>query len=280
MPAASIRSSIAWRMKVRSSLARVAVFLALATGIVLGGGPLSEVGAKVTSATIDAPAADPGAAPAQSSYDEAFADAVGPGLVAGSLAERQVAVLTVPGADEQVVTALSEEITAAGGTVSGRAELTARLLLFARSGDEVALSGLAVDKGWVVADTAPSSVQGGSLVTVSVTHVVDCAERRPSRSLGQRHPIGQGPHCSSRRRPCSPVRRPGGPQCSMTAPRSLSLRRAAAQRSERLASVTITGGGRPYGAILLQCSRSRSMSGMRRKASSRLTIRHLGRGHA
>lgn len=62
-----------------------------------------------------------------------------------------------------------------GGTVSGRAELTARLLLSAPSSEDVALSELAVDKGWVVADMAPASVPGGSLVTVSVTHDVDCA---------------------------------------------------------------------------------------------------------
>ncbi len=71
----------------------------------------------------------------------------------------------------------------AGGTVSGRAELTARLLLFARSAEDVALSGLAVDNGWQVSAMAPSTVAGGSLVTVSVTHDIDCGVplKAPSR---------------------------------------------------------------------------------------------------
>ncbi|MCY7399889.1 MAG: copper transporter [Nocardioides sp.] len=102
----------------------VAVFLALATGIVLGGGPLSDVGARVTSVATEqtTPAPDPGAA--STTYGEAFATAVAPGLVAGTLADRQVAVVTVPGADEQLVTALTDEVAAAGGSVSGRYALT------------------------------------------------------------------------------------------------------------------------------------------------------------
>ena len=106
----------------------VAVFLALATGIVLGGGPLSHVGARVTSVATEqtSPAPDPGAA--STTYGEAFATAVAPGLVAGTLADRQVAVVTVPGADERLVTALTDEVVAAGGTVSGRWALTADLV--------------------------------------------------------------------------------------------------------------------------------------------------------
>lgn len=98
----------------------VAVFLALATGIVLGGGPLSDVGAEVTSAATEETRAASEPGPATSTYGEDFAAAVGPGLVAGTLAERQVAVVTLPGADERLVTALTDQVTAAGGSLSAR----------------------------------------------------------------------------------------------------------------------------------------------------------------
>ena len=49
-------------------------------------------------------------------------------VLSGRLADRSVAVVTVPGADEQVVTALSEQVAAAGGTVAARYDLTADLV--------------------------------------------------------------------------------------------------------------------------------------------------------
>lgn len=107
-------------------LTLVSVFLALAVGIVLGGGPLSDVGSQVASVgderTTD-DAAVPGAA-----YDAAFLDSLGPSLVAGRLADRSVAVVTVPGADERLVTALADEVAAAGGTVSARYALSEDLV--------------------------------------------------------------------------------------------------------------------------------------------------------
>lgn len=104
----------------------VAVFLALAAGIVLGGGPLSDVGTTVTAASRDdaAPADDGGKA----DYSERFVSTLAPPVIAGRLADRSVAVVTVPGADEQLVTALTEQVDAAGGTVSARYDLGADLL--------------------------------------------------------------------------------------------------------------------------------------------------------
>ncbi len=105
----------------------VAVFLALAAGIVLGGGPLSDVAPTVATAGKDADTA-PQADQSQPDYSEAFVSTLGPQLVAGRLAERTVAVVTVPGADEQLVTALGEAVAAAGGTVSARYDLGADLV--------------------------------------------------------------------------------------------------------------------------------------------------------
>jgi hypothetical protein len=98
----------------------VAVFVALAVGIVLGGGLLSDV-TEAASTEASAPAED---TPPQAAYTESFTGAVAPGLVAGRLTDRQVALVTVPGADEQVVTALTERIAAAGGAVTARYDLT------------------------------------------------------------------------------------------------------------------------------------------------------------
>ena len=102
----------------------VAVFVALAVGVVLGGGLLSDV-TEAASQPADAQADD---ATPQAAYTDSFTGAVAPALVAGRLADRSVALVTVPGADEQVVTSLTERVTAAGGAVSGRYDLTATMV--------------------------------------------------------------------------------------------------------------------------------------------------------
>lgn len=110
-------------------LSIVAVFLALAAGIVLGGGPLSEVGPAVTTAGMDDDrATDPAGSSVRSDYGEAFVSTLAGPILGGRLADRSVALVTVPGADEQVVTALSGQVEAAGGTVSGRYDLDADLV--------------------------------------------------------------------------------------------------------------------------------------------------------
>nr|WP_101524349.1 copper transporter [Nocardioides houyundeii] len=96
----------------------VSVFLALAVGVVLGGGPLGEVGrdgdtdAEVTQLRAAAQRSEQ-----QSDFGDRFAETAATSLYAGRLAEREVAVVTLPGADEQVVSALVEQVAAAGGSV-------------------------------------------------------------------------------------------------------------------------------------------------------------------
>ncbi|PUA79224.1 copper transporter [Nocardioides currus] len=99
----------------------VAVFLALAVGIVLGGGPLSDV-----TSSDPAPAAvtEDGSADPAAVYADGFAGAVGPALTSGKLAERGVAVVTAPGVNEETLTALAEQVSAAGGSITGRFSLT------------------------------------------------------------------------------------------------------------------------------------------------------------
>lgn len=100
----------------------VAVFLALAAGIVLGGGPLSDVGATVATSSKDTDGEPTGDSP-QAAYNDSFVTALGPSLVSGRLDGRSVAMVTVPGADERFVTALTDGIASAGGTVSARYSL-------------------------------------------------------------------------------------------------------------------------------------------------------------
>ncbi|WP_165821274.1 copper transporter [Nocardioides gansuensis] len=99
----------------------VAVFLALAVGIALGGGLLHE---QVASGDADPEAAGAPQADPRGAYADGFAAAVAPTLLSGRLAERSVALVTLPGADENVVTALSEQVAAAGGSVTARFSLT------------------------------------------------------------------------------------------------------------------------------------------------------------
>jgi hypothetical protein len=105
----------------------VAVFLALAAGIVLGGGPLSDVGPTVATAGQEKSEVPP-TATAQADYTERFVTALEPPVIAGRLTDRSVALVTVPGADEQVVSALAAQIEAAGGSVSARYDLSEDLV--------------------------------------------------------------------------------------------------------------------------------------------------------
>ena len=105
----------------------VAVFLALAAGIVLGGGPLSEVGPAVTAASKDRATA-PTEGSAKGDYNQAFVSTLAEPILSSRLADRAVALVTVPGADEQVVKALSGQVQAAVGTVTGRYDLGADLV--------------------------------------------------------------------------------------------------------------------------------------------------------
>lgn len=104
----------------------VAVFLALAVGIVLGGGPLSDV---TDPAPTPAAATDVAAPNAAGAYAEGFAGTVGPLLTSAKLAERGVAVVTAPGVNEETLTALAEQVSAAGGAITGRYSLTDTMVL-------------------------------------------------------------------------------------------------------------------------------------------------------
>lgn len=102
----------------------VAVFLALAVGIVLGGGPLAgddgDGGDDAGRGSAAASGADrPEASVGDTTYAEAFAAAGAARLYADGLDTHATAILAMPGTDESQLKALNAQVLAAGGSVTG-----------------------------------------------------------------------------------------------------------------------------------------------------------------
>lgn len=89
----------------------VSVFLALAVGVVLGGGPLTDLGRGPRVATT---AGEPRTG---ASFGEAYAAASAQAVLGGRLDKNGVALVTLPGADQEVVDALRSRVEQAGGRV-------------------------------------------------------------------------------------------------------------------------------------------------------------------
>jgi hypothetical protein len=96
----------------------VAVFLALAVGVVLGGGPLSEL-ARDPATTSARAGAQRQETQRAASFGDDFATASAATLYDGRLKDQPVSILTLPGADGQVVSGLAAEVERAGGSVAG-----------------------------------------------------------------------------------------------------------------------------------------------------------------
>jgi hypothetical protein len=104
----------------------VSVFLALAVGIALGGGPLKgevddtlvdQVQAdRAVKADLRAQIAD---ARSGNAFVDGFAETVAPGLIQEVMQGRVVTIVALPGAQQQEVTALGEMVGTAGGTLGG-----------------------------------------------------------------------------------------------------------------------------------------------------------------
>ena len=104
----------------------VSVFLALAVGVALGGGPLKG---EVDNTLVEQVEADRKAKAdlraqltaleAGNDFTDEFATRVAPDLVGGELQGRPVTLLVLPGAEESTVAALTELVEAAGGSVGG-----------------------------------------------------------------------------------------------------------------------------------------------------------------
>jgi hypothetical protein len=99
-----------------------AVLLALATGVALGAGPLTDTGSSASpSPRVVTRAPDSG-------YADAFAADVADRLYDHGLSRRPVAVVTLPGADPATVAALTSQVKAAGGQVTATYAIRSQLV--------------------------------------------------------------------------------------------------------------------------------------------------------
>jgi hypothetical protein len=115
----------------RHLLLVVAVCVALAAGIALGGGPLqgeSEDRTGDLTAERDALRDELAAVQDERILDQALLDAASTGLVGSRLDGRTVTVLQLPGTDAEAVTGLLEAVREAGGSVAVNAHLSPQLL--------------------------------------------------------------------------------------------------------------------------------------------------------
>jgi hypothetical protein len=95
----------------------VSVFLALAIGVALGGGPLKG---EVDDTLVQQVEADRKAkADLRGQITDDFAEQVAPRLLGGDLDGRAVTLVVLPGAEESTVASLSDLVETAGGSVGG-----------------------------------------------------------------------------------------------------------------------------------------------------------------
>lgn len=106
----------------------VLLVTALAVGIALGGGPLSDLGRTPPRAAAEPPKAEATRPAAGTELADAFARGVAGTLYARGLQGRTVAIVTLPGADPAVVRALADQVPAAGGDVLGPVALKRTLV--------------------------------------------------------------------------------------------------------------------------------------------------------
>ena len=111
----------------------VAVILALAVGIALGGGPLQRTGdddAAIDdeSQTLVSTQAELDLLLDSAAFADAYADQTADALVRDGLDGRAITLLTLPGADDAHVDRLAEMIGRAGGSVTARAAMGEKLL--------------------------------------------------------------------------------------------------------------------------------------------------------
>lgn len=151
----------------------VSVFLALAVGVALGGGPLKG---EVDNTLVEQVEADRRAkADLQAEirglrntddFSDTFARTVAPGLIQGGLEGRVVTMVTLPGAPEDAVASVSELISQAGGTVGGTLRADDGLLDVANKQlvDELASQLLDGTQDVTVSDDATGYERMGALI--------------------------------------------------------------------------------------------------------------------
>jgi hypothetical protein len=111
-----------------------AVLLALASGVALGGGPLSEIGRGGDEAADRAEERNVeltdrlDQAAVTDVFQDAFAEEVSPRVLSGQLSNRPVVLLAMPGADEDAQSSLRELVGRAGGQVTATYAVQPRMV--------------------------------------------------------------------------------------------------------------------------------------------------------
>ncbi len=155
----------------------VAVFLALALGIVVGttalNGPITtDLRKQVNTLKGDRTTLANQVKALQSRVGDAeqFADTYGTQLVKGALTGTNVLVIALPGAGASVQDSIARQIAAAGGKVSGRIQLTPDYIDSRRGQDISSLATGAVHPiAWTAPETSDAGQLGGSLLAFVLT---------------------------------------------------------------------------------------------------------------
>ncbi|MBF4163818.1 copper transporter [Nocardioides acrostichi] len=105
----------------------VAVFVALAVGLLLGGGLLAGDDTSPRAARTSSPLATGAAQGPSGDYADAFVEAAAPRIYDNRLGGSGVAIVTTPGVAADEVSALGDQVRAAGGRVTGTYDLLAPL---------------------------------------------------------------------------------------------------------------------------------------------------------
>ena len=209
----------------------VAVFLALAVGIVLGstelrGAALSALDrtSNALSQKLDAANNENSALQQEVSGDQAFAQAAEPVLLSHLLDGKRAVVITAPGAPSAVVNGITTALGDAGATVSGQVAMSAKfadtsasnLSLLDQLTQRVAPSGLTLANGTPQQQAA--QVLASALVSLGILVVrrffrvaagravlpgpaaMRLAARRPRRSCRATRPASSSPSAASPRR--------------------------------------------------------------------------------
>ena len=151
----------------------IAVFLALALGIVVGttalNGPItSNLRSEVDTLRKDRTSHTSQISTLQGEVSDAaqFATTYGPQIVKGTLTDKSVLIIGLPGADTGMKDRLGKQVGAAGGKVSGRVQLTSDYSDPKRASDLTALAtGNAHPVGMLLPNTDDAGVLGGYLLS-------------------------------------------------------------------------------------------------------------------
>jgi len=149
----------------------VAVFLALALGIVVGttalNGPITkDLRNQVNDAKKQRDALADQVKALQGQVDDAgqFASTYGSRLVAGSLSGKNIVEVVLPGASSDMQDGIGQQVTAAGGKITGKVTLTSAYLDPSRGSGIISLATTSHPTGWTAPYTSDATQLGGSLL--------------------------------------------------------------------------------------------------------------------